>query len=303
MNAKLGLMACALACSGCVATMAPLLNTAVANMSLQDVHQALDKGQQLMDSQRDMPVQDEIALGAGIASNMLGAAPLWQDKKAQHYVNQLGQWLARQTERADLAWHFAVLDDAEFNAFAAPGGYVFITRGLLQSMRNEAELAGVLSHEIAHVVRKHHVIAIKKAQARGIATELGAKGATLLAQNSATVGKYRELTPALAKMATAGMEMYVRGLDQGDEFEADRMGVVIAARAGYDPYGLPAALQTLQTLNPQAAGLALMFRTHPTFAARLDMLAQVMGPEFDRFDAQPVLAARFKSSVAMPKTK
>jgi predicted Zn-dependent protease len=78
---------------------------------------------------------------------------------------------------------------------------------------------------------------------------------------------------------------------------------VIAARAGYDPYGLPAVLQMLQTVNPSAAGLALMFRTHPAFSERLDMLAQVMTGEFERFENQPALAARFKANVAAPRAR
>ena len=297
MKTTLTVMVLALACVSCK-EVAPLLS----NMNINDMVSAAGKGQQLIEGQRDMSEAEEITLGSGIASNMLGAAPLWQDKKAQRYVNQVGQWLAAQTERPDLPWHFGVLDDAEFNAFAAPGGYVFISRGLLQSMRSEAELAGVLAHEIAHVVRKHHLNAIKKAADRSIWAEIGGKGATMLSQTS-SMSKYKEMTPALTKLATAGTEMYARGLDKGDEFEADRMGVVIATRAGYDPYGLPAALQMLQTLNPSAAGLALMFRTHPSFSERLDQLSQVMTGEFDQFEKQPALAARFKASVAMPKAR
>jgi predicted Zn-dependent protease len=272
-------------------------------MNINDMVSVAGKGQQLIEGQRDISQAEEITLGSGIASNLLGGAPLWQDKKAQRYVNQVGQWLALQTERADLPWHFAVLDDAEFNAFAAPGGYIFITRGLLQSMRSEAELAGVLAHEIAHVVRKHHLNALKKEADRAIWAELGGKGASMLVQNSPGMARYSSMTPALAKLATAGTQMYARGLDKGDEFEADRMGVVIAARAGYDPYGLPAVLQTLQSVNPSVAGLALMFRTHPAFSERLDMLAQVMTGQFDRFEKQPALAARFKANIATPRLR
>lgn len=302
MKTILTTLAIALACAGCGSS-SPALNNMMANMNINDMVSAAGKGQQLIEGQRDLSQAEEITLGTGIASNMLGAAPLWQDRKAQRYVNQVGQWLALQTERADLPWHFAVLDDAEFNAFAAPGGYVFITRGLLQSMRSEAELAGVLAHEIAHVVRKHHLNAIKKAADRAIWAEVGGKGASMLVQNSSSMARYTSMTPALTKLATAGTQMYVRGLDKGDEFEADRMGVVIAARAGYDPYGLPAVLQTLQSVNPSAAGLALMFRTHPAFSERLDMLAQVMTGQFDRFEQQPALAARFRSNIAIPRLR
>lgn len=302
MKTVLTTLAMALACAGCGSS-SPTLNNLMSNININEVVNAAGKGQQLIEGQRDITQAEEIALGAGIASNLLGAAPLWHDRKAQRYVNQVGQWLAMQTERADLPWHFAVLDDAEFNAFAAPGGYVFVTRGLLQSMRSEAELAGVLAHEIAHVLRKHHLNAIKKAADRAIWAELGGKGASMLVQNSSSMSRYSSMTPALAKLATAGTQMYVRGLDKEDEFEADRMGVVIAARAGYDPYGLPAVLQTLQSVNPSAAGLALMFRTHPAFSARLDMLAQVMTGPFDRFEQQPALAARFKATIATPRLR
>jgi predicted Zn-dependent protease len=301
MKTVLAIMACALACAGCK-DVSPLLNNAMSNMNINDMASAVGKGQQLIEGQRDMTQAEEITLGGGIASNMLGAAPLSQDRRAQRYVNQVGQWLAMQTERSDLPWHFAVLDDATYNAFAAPGGYVFITRGLLHSMRSEAELAGVLAHEIAHVVRRHHLNAIKKAADRALWAELGGKGASMLGQG-ASLGKYSAMTPALTKLATAGTEMYLRGLDKGDEFEADRMGVVIAARAGYDPYGLPAVLQTLQALNPSSAGLALMFRTHPAFSERLELLSHVMTGEFDRFESQPALAARFKATVAAPTAR
>lgn len=224
----------------------------------------------------------EIELGDGIASNLLGAAPLLQDQRVQKYVNQVGRWLALQTERPDLPWQFGVLDDNDINAFAVPGGYIFITKGLLARMKSEAELAGVLAHEISHVLMKHHLQAIKKS-AR---TELMADFAGQALQRKGA-------DPALTKLVSAGTEVYARGLDKDDEFEADRMGVVIAARGGYDPYGLPALLQTLQGINPQDSGLALMFKTHPALTARLDLLDKLMPGPFDRFETQPDLTPRF----------
>ena len=105
---------------------------------------------------------EEIAIGKDVASRLLGAAPLVADPALQRYVNSVGRWLAAQTERADLPWQFGVLETPHLNAFAVPGGTIFITRGLLAQMRNEAELAGVLGHEIVHVLRKHHLKAIQK---------------------------------------------------------------------------------------------------------------------------------------------
>jgi predicted Zn-dependent protease len=97
------------------------------------------------------------------------------------------------------------------------------------------------------------------------------------------------------KLVSFGKEMYGRGLDKGDEFEADRLGVVLAARAGYDAYGLPSVLQTLQAMNAEDSGLALMFKTHPAPGERLDALGEKMQPTLDAYSAQPQLAERFRA--------
>jgi predicted Zn-dependent protease len=230
------------------------------------------------------PVDDkgEAEIGSGVAANLLGAAPLVQDEKLQAYVSRLGWWLALQTERADLAWRFGVLDSDNVNAFAAPGGYVFVTRGLLLRMRNEAELAGVLAHEMAHVLQRHHLNAIQKNARTGLMADL----ASLAAGSS-------EHAALADKAIGAGTELYARGLDKDDEFEADRMGVVIAARAGYDPYGLPAVLQTLEAANAQDSNLALMFKTHPAPQKRLELLDSLMAGAMDKYASQPLVADRF----------
>src|SRR3989344_8477505 len=110
----------------------------------------IDKFVDAFSKTKDLKTVDEkgeVEIGDGVAANLLGAAPLVQDDKLQAYVNRLGWWLVQQTERPELAWHFGVLDTDSVNAFAAPGGYVFVTRGLLLRMRNEAELAGGMAHE------------------------------------------------------------------------------------------------------------------------------------------------------------
>lgn len=234
------------------------------------------------------PVDDkgEAEIGSGVAASLLGAAPLVQDEKLQAYVNRLGLWIALQTERADLPWRFGVLDSDSINAFAAPGGYIFITRGLLLRMRNEAELVGVLAHEMGHVLKRHHLQAIQKNAQTGIVAGL----ASMAADNS----KSRELTQ---KAISTGTELYARGLDKEDEYEADRIGVVLASRAGYDPYGLPGVLQTLDAMNAQDSSLALMFKTHPAPAQRLQLLDTAMGSKLDRYGTQPQLADRFEKTV------
>lgn len=225
-------------------------------------------------------------MGSGIAANLLGSSPLLADDKVQQYVNQVGRWVSLHTERPDLPWKFGILASTDVNAFATPGGTIFITRGLLQKLNNESELAGVLAHEMVHVLRKHHLAALQKGARLGIASDL--LGEALKDKNN----------PVLEKAIKAGTEVYARGLDKGDEFEADRMGIVIATRAGYDPFGLPAVLQMLEASNAQDSSLALMFKTHPAPRDRLSLLDKIMGNRFDAYTAPAQTDKRFNSEVS-----
>ncbi|HVJ12585.1 MAG TPA: M48 family metallopeptidase [Burkholderiales bacterium] len=265
--------------------MAALAATGMAHAQFRmpnfDLNKAVESVKNVNKAVREPSEAEEISIGRDVASRLLGAAPLVDDPAMQRYVNHVGRWLALQTERPDLPWQFGVLESPNLNAFAMPGGTIFITRGLLQRMRSEAELGGVLGHEIAHVLRKHHLKAIQK----GAQTALA--GDALSAALRERAGASRD------KLIAFGAEMYSRGLDKSDELEADRLGVVIAARAGYDSYGLPAVLQTLQAMNPQDSGLALMFKTHPAPGERLDALSERMQPVLDAYAGQAQLADRF----------
>ena len=228
---------------------------------------------------------DEIEIGKGVAANLLGAAPPVNDPSLQAYVNRVGQWVAMHTERPDLPWHFAVLDTDGVNAFATPGGYVFITRGMLLRMRDEAELAGVLAHEVSHVVEKHALKTMRKGKLAGLAGDA-------LSNYAEKKGK-----EDFTKIVSAGTEIYARGLDKEDEFAADRAGVVIATRAGYDPYGLPSVLQTLASINPKDDAVALMFKTHPDSGKRLELVSNSMEGRLDKFVDNPRVESRFSSVI------
>lgn len=260
------------------------LGKALDKLNDPETQKALGIGKKALKSLQEIPEPEEIEIGKGIAANLLGAAPLVRDDALQKYVNRVGLWLALQTERPDLPWRFGVTDDMDVNAFAAPGGTILITRGLYEKFRNESELAGVLAHEIAHVVQKHQLKAIKSQLGREWQTEL----ATAVAERKDTSRAANQL-----KAFTAGTELFARGLDKGDEFEADRMGVVIAARGGYNPYGLVGSLQTLDAVNPQDGAVALMFKTHPSPSKRLEMLSNVMGTQLDGYADSAKEPARF----------
>lgn len=223
---------------------------------------------------------EEIALGREITGSLLGAAPLVKDAALQQYVNKVGRWVASQSERADLPWKFGVIESADLNAFAAPGGYVLITKGLYQKLQNEAQLAGVLGHEIAHVVKKHQLKVLQKQQLLNIGA---GKLTDLLGKND-----------KLAKKAIgSGAEISARSLDKDAEFEADRMGLVLAARAGYEAFGLAEVLQTIAQTNQSDSSVALLFKTHPAPDERLAKLGDSVGSSLDKVKAGKTLENRF----------
>lgn len=229
----------------------------------------------------DVPEEKEIQIGKDLSAGLLGTTPLVDDSAVQTYVNHIGRWLALQTERPDLPWTFAVIDTETVNAFAAPGGYVFVTRGLFLMLRNEAELAGVIGHEISHVVRRHHLVAIEKKLRASLAKD----AAGMLVEYDS------EMVDALVG---AGMDIYAKGLDREDEFEADRMGVVVAARSGYDPYGLPAMLMTLYNSSEDNQNLTFLFSTHPPTGDRLGHLEREMAGRMDQFSGAAGQTKRFQ---------
>jgi predicted Zn-dependent protease len=286
MNSQTGMKTLVLATALLLAGSAHAFNLGDALQKLNDpdTQKALNIGKKAVDSFKDIPEPQEIEIGDGIAANLLGAAPLVRDDALQKYVNRVGLWLALQTERPNLPWRFGVTDDPDVNAFGTPGGTILITRGLYEKFRNESELAGVLAHEIAHVVQKHQLKAIKSQLGREWQSEL----ATAVAEKKNSGAAKNQL-----KAFTAGTELFARGLDKNDEFEADRMGVVIAARAGYNPYGLVGSLQTLDAVNPQDGAVALMFKTHPAPAKRLEMLSAAMGTQLDSYADSAKEPARF----------
>lgn len=220
----------------------------------------------------ETPVEEEVAIGREIAGRLLGASALVDDKRLQRYVNKVGEWVALQSGRDELTWHFGVIESDDINAFAMPGGYVLMTKGLYRKLNNEAELVGVLAHEIGHVIRKHHLKILKKGQAI-------AAGGSLL--QSKVAGE--DQSGAIGRLIGSGAEIMARGLDKEAEFEADRIAVVLATRAGYDAYGLPAVLQEIGHVASNESSVSLLFKTHPHPDARLTRLDSAMGERFDDY--------------------
>lgn len=228
-----------------------------------DLGRIFDVGRDLRTATTSLDEPEEIAVGREVAGRTLGAAPLVADAELQAYVNRVGRWVAMQSERPDLPWHFGVLDTSSVNAFAAPGGYVLITRGLYEMLNSESQLAGVLGHEIGHIVQRHHV----KVMQQSALVSAGARAA----QRS-------DRSLLVNNLIGTGAEVMARGLDKDAEFEADRIGVVLAARAGYSPYGLVEVLHLLAARTADDTSLALLFKTHPAPGERLTQLGDALAP-------------------------
>lgn len=230
--------------------------------------------------------EGEQKIGKEAAAKILGASPLVDDAKLQKYINEVGAWVALHSDRPNLPWRFGVLDTSSINAFSAPGGYIFLTRGLLLVMTNEAELAGVLAHEVSHVTRKHVINTRRTGALAGLLADAHKESREDSSENQ-----------TINKIVSATTEIYTRGLDKEDEYESDRLGMVIAARAGYDPFGLPMVLQTLSSINPKDDAVALMFKTHPDPEKRLDLLMESAGNKLDKYADQQLGEERFMKNM------
>ncbi len=235
---------------------------------------------QVKDIAGSQSADEEARSGETIAATVFGAAPAWRKPAAQSYVNLVGRNLARQVERKDLQWRFAILDTPSINAMAFPGGIVVITRGLYELVTSEDELAAVLSHEIAHVNRRHQWKVIQQQKLVALAGS---------AVTSNDKGRTAEV------VADLGTKLIARGLDKSAEFEADRDGVVIAARAGYDSSALIAVMERLKLLKT-GADTALLFSTHPSPEDRIASLTEAATAQVEAAAEPSAAAARIRTA-------
>jgi predicted Zn-dependent protease len=231
----------------------------------------------------DLSPAAERQVGLGMAERVLGATPPVEDEEVQRYVNRVGRWVAEQSSRPDLDWTFAVVDSPAVNAYAAPGGHVFITLGLFLLLESEAELAVILGHEIAHVTERDHLEALKTQLALGVVQDL---------LRSEGVEGIDDAT--LDQLVLAGVSLYAIGLARDDELNADRIGIVLAARAGYDPWALLITLTLLEALNPAAPAMSLHSSTHPPPQVRRALVQNQLDNQFDLDDPGIQARARFQ---------
>jgi beta-barrel assembly-enhancing protease len=270
-----------------------------------DLGKALDIGkkaiQQGSPMGKEFSQEDEIELGNALTASFLGASPLSPDARLQRYVNRVGKWIALHGNRPDLPWTFTVIDTETINAFAMPGGSIIVSSGLVKRLASESELAGVLAHEIAHVVMKHQLTAIQsgmkadfwKSVGTSIAADRVRIGGGAVGSAVGNIAKPYILDAAGNLIADG---FFLRPLDRGLETQADELAVVLAIRSGYDPYGLVGALQMLAQYKGDADAASLL-STHPSPSERIADLEKFM-PGVEPYAKQPqLLEARFRQNV------
>jgi len=225
--------------------------------------------------------EEEVGIGRGVAATLAGYYKLDRDPNLTAYVSLVGLTVAAAEPRTDIRYRFGVLATDQVNAMAAPGGYIFVTRGALKLMEDEAELAGVLAHEVAHVNQKHVVKEIQK-RAR---TALGAE----VAQEALDAD-----TEVFDQVVGLGTSVLFLGLSREDELEADKLAVAYAARAGYDPAGLLRFVQKLET-NQSKPILKALTATHPKPSDRVEVIERA-AESAGGGAAGGVLAERFRAA-------
>lgn len=227
----------------------------------------------------------ELAIGAGIAATVAGHYGVVRDTALTRYVGLVGAAVAEQAPaRPGILYRFAVLDTDEVNAFASPGGWIFVTRGALAAMEDEATLAGVLAHEVGHVV------------ARDVIDEIRSRATTRLGIEEAAERVDWAGEDLLRAAVETGSEALFMGLSRDDEIHADAFGVKAAAAAGYDPEGLARFVAALEAAEGEER-VSLLEKTHPDPDERSEAIASAV-KRLPPGGAEATLAARFAERTA-----
>jgi len=237
---------------------------------------------------REITDDEEYYIGRAVAARMTATYPLYRNSRQTEYLNQIGQILALHSEKPTTfgGYHFAILDTAEINAFACPGGIILITRGMLESVKSEEELAAVLAHEIGHIIHRDGIAAISSSRwseallviGSSAAKEFGPKDTAKLV--SLFEGSIDDVVKTLV----------VNGYGRDQELAADAAALKFMAAAGYDPTGLTGYLKRLEEAGKGSKGGIMT--THPGTGDRLEKVADAGVPEVDTASV-PVRSKRF----------
>ena len=279
--------------AGCasVANFATDVAQATGNIS-EDEASSLHKGIKALDlTFSGITPQQEYYIGRAVAAQLLDDYKPLKDHARNRYLNEIGQTLAMASDRPETfgGYHFLMIDTDEINAFAAPGGLILISRGMVDLCQSEDELAAVLAHEISHVVGKHGLRAIKNSRLTSALTILATESARTFGGSDLK----QLVTDYEGSIDDITSTLVVSGYSRGLEEEADLLAVAILERVGYDPKALPRMLHEMkQRIKPDGPGFA---RTHPDPQDRVDAIRPVLAGK----NAMPEPAVRHERFVAV----
>jgi predicted Zn-dependent protease len=262
------------------------LNKQLKDMGVNtDTDQMVDAVKTVGGATELMGYDEELALGGALALEVVSRfGGTVKDKKLQRYIATIGSAVAANSNRPDIPYFFAVLKSNEPNAFACPGGYIFITKGLLKLMKDESELAGTLAHEIAHVTEKHALKVIRRGKLLGGLTKVTMK--TLNMDNDLFDGVINDMMTTI----------FDKGFDKGMEYEADAVGTEYLYRVGYATTGVKRIVEAYKEKVPEND--SSVFKTHPSPEKRIDEMKDLLEEQkYQGTDNRPVLTARFGSFI------
>lgn len=240
----------------------------------------LGKGAKLAQKANDLVFTEaeEVELGQKVSAEIRQRFGVVQDAAVTKYVTLVGAVLVTNSTRPSLPWTFIVLDTDAVNAFAAPGGFVHITKGALALMENEAQLAGVLGHELIHITEKHTIAYLKKSAATGLALDASGQGDNKI--SAAVVGQMKEVV--------------LKGFGQKEEMESDVKGQALASKAGYAAAGLGGFLEKLADRNKASTAKRGLFASHPEMTERIKKLGELAA----KMTSTATLDARYKKFIS-----
>jgi predicted Zn-dependent protease len=272
--------------------LALLLTAAPAHAQLGGFNKALGKAMDAKEKADKVTAliftdKEERQLGDYVSGLLIERFGVHQDEAVARYVTLVGTVLAQASPRPGLDWKFIVLDTDGVNAYAAPGGLIHITRGALGLIKSEAELAGVLGHEIGHVTEKHTIRAIQK----GGLTELGIEAGA----SRAPGGELAAVVVSAAGNKIYG-DLFENKFDRGDEMGSDEVGITLASKVGYSPKGMSEFLDKIAERNKGMTEPNGVFASHPQTKDRLSAMEKVIRK--DRLNGTATAAARYTTTIA-----
>jgi predicted Zn-dependent protease len=243
----------------------------------------------------DLTEEQEYYLGRSVAAKILSQYPVYRKDQLTASVNRVGTAVSYTSDRPEIygGYHFLVLDSEEINAFACPGGFIFITRGLLSTCQDEEALGCILAHEVGHVCAKHGLKAIKKSRLMDAFD-------VLLTETSKHYNQEQlaKLTDAFdGALGDIVDQLVVKGYSRQQEYEADRLGLQYAVAAGYAPSGLVSQLENMAGSAQKGTGMGF-FKTHPSPQDRLEKVRHEISAKGYAGSAEPARTKRFQQAIS-----